>query len=107
MINVRIYQEIVIPFFASKHGQFTAVALTRSGTNKLLRKVWESFVMKRDIIVLREHQKSVSNQKKFDTQLQNAQQSAGQQIDRVDKNLAGLDAKVKALSKKLLRASQF
>ena len=41
MINVRIYQEIVIPFFAIKHGQFAAVALTRSGTNKKLKKVWE------------------------------------------------------------------
>ena len=48
MINVRIYQEIVIPFFAIKHGQFAAVALTKSGANKMLRKVWESFIKKRD-----------------------------------------------------------
>ena len=33
MINVRLYQEIVVPFFNLKHGQFAAVALTRSGTN--------------------------------------------------------------------------
>ena len=48
MINGRLYQEIVLPFFNVKHGQFVAVALTRSGANKLLRKVWESFVSKRD-----------------------------------------------------------
>ena len=57
MINVRLYQEIIVPLFAIKHGQFAAVALTRSGANKLLRKVWESFITKRDRIVLREQQK--------------------------------------------------
>ena len=29
MINVRLYKEIVIPFFNVKHGQYAAVALTR------------------------------------------------------------------------------
>ena len=107
MINVTIYQQIIVPFFAIKHGQFTRVTLTKSGANKLLRKVLESFITKSDRIVLREHQKSVNAQKKFDSQLLTAQQSAGQQIDsRVDKNLAGLDAKSKALLKKLSRASQ-
>ena len=62
MINVRLYKEIIVPIFTIKHGQFAAVALTRSGANKLLRKVWESFVNKRvvnkrDRIILREHQK--------------------------------------------------
>ena len=38
MINVRLYQEIVVPYFTVKHGQFAAVALTRSGVNKMLRK---------------------------------------------------------------------
>ena len=38
MINVQLYQEIVLPFFTIKHGQFAAVALTRSGANKMLRK---------------------------------------------------------------------
>ena len=35
MINMRLYQEIIVPLFAIKHGQFAAVALTRSGANKL------------------------------------------------------------------------
>ena len=78
MINVRLYQEIVVPFFNLKHGQFAAVALTRSGANKIL----------------------VQNQRKFDTQFQAAQLSARQQIDkRIDENLAGLDAKVKSIIK--------
>ena len=38
MINVRLYQEIVLPYFEIKHGQFAAVALTRSGASKMLRK---------------------------------------------------------------------
>lgn len=98
MINVRLYQEIVVPFFTVKHGQFAAVALVRSGANKLLRKVWEAFILRRDRIMLKEHNKSLSNQKKYETQLENAQLSAGQQIDkRVDQNLAELDAKVKSI----------
>ena len=48
MINVRLYHEIILPFFKVKHGQFAAVALTRSGANKLLKKVWESFIIRRD-----------------------------------------------------------
>ena len=97
MINARLYQEIVLPYFQIKHGQFAAVALVRSGANKLLRKVWEAFIIRRDRNVLREHQKNINDQRRFDIQLKNAQQSAGQQIDnRVDKNMAGLDAKVKA-----------
>ena len=98
MINVRLYQEIVLPYFQIKHGQFAAVALTRSGANKMLRKVWEPFILGMYRIFLREHQKKLSDQQKFDAQLKNAQLSAGQQIDnRVDKNL---DAKVKSNSKK-------
>jgi hypothetical protein len=58
MINVKLYQEIIVPLFAIKYGQFAAVALTRSGANKLLRKVWESFITKRDRIVLKEQQKA-------------------------------------------------
>ena len=27
LINVRLYQEIVLPYFQIKHGQFTAIAL--------------------------------------------------------------------------------
>ena len=57
MINVRLYQEIVLPFSTIKHGQFTAVALTRSGANKMLRQVWEAFIIRRDRITLREHNK--------------------------------------------------
>ena len=38
MINVRLYQEIVVPYFTVKHGQFAAVALTRSGANKCSEK---------------------------------------------------------------------
>ena len=57
MINVRLYQEIVVPYFSVKHGQFAAVALTRRGAKKMLRKVWEAFTLRRDRILLREHQK--------------------------------------------------
>ena len=39
MININLYQEIVLPFLAIKHGQFAVVALIRSGANKMLRKV--------------------------------------------------------------------
>ena len=60
---------------------------------------------KRDIIVLREHQKIVNSQRKFDSQLQIAQQSAGQQIDdRVHENLADLDAKVKSIIKDTVKS---
>ena len=38
MINVRLYQEIGVLYFSVKYGQFAAVALTRSGANKMLRK---------------------------------------------------------------------
>ena len=53
MINVRLYKEIIVPIFAIMHGQFTAVALTRAGANNYLRKIWESFINKRDRILLR------------------------------------------------------
>ena len=54
-------------------------------------------------MLLREHLKTVADQRKFDTQLKNAQLSAGQQIDdRIDKHL---DAKAKASSKKQLKVS--
>ena len=79
VINVRLYHEIVLPFFNVKHTQFAAVALSRSGENKLLRKVWEAFITRRDRIVSREHAKTVNNQKRFDAQLKTAQLSAGQQ----------------------------
>ena len=59
MINVRLYHEIVLPFFKIKHGQYAAVALTRNGTNKLLKKVWESFIIRRDRISMREHHKTL------------------------------------------------
>ena len=39
MINVQLDHEIVLPFFKIKHGQYAAVALTRSSANKLLKKV--------------------------------------------------------------------
>ena len=65
MINVRLYQEIVLPYFQIKHGQFAAVALSRSGANKMLRKVWEAFIIRRDRIILREHQKALNDQKEI------------------------------------------
>jgi hypothetical protein len=66
MINVRLYQEIVLPYFTVKHGQFAAVALVRSGANKMLRKVWEAYITKRDRIILKEHNKTLQTQKKFE-----------------------------------------
>ena len=105
MINVRLYQEIVLPYFTIRHGQFAAVALVRSGANKMLRKVWVAYITKRDKIVLKEHNKTLQIQRKFDAQLENAQLSAGQQIDnRIDKNLAGLDAKVKSIIKDTVKS---
>ena len=99
------YHEIVLPFFTLKHGQVAAVAITRSGANKILKKVWEAFITRRDRILSREHAKSVQSQRKFDTQLQTAQLSAGQQIDnRIDQNLAGLDAKVKSIIKETVKS---
>ena len=47
MINVRLYQEIVVPYCNLKHGQSAAVALTRSGANKVLKKVWEAFITRK------------------------------------------------------------
>ena len=97
----------MLPFFNIKHRQFAAVARTRSGANKLFSKVWEAFITRTDRIVAREHAKTIQNQKKFDTQLQTAQLPAGQQIDnRIDKKLAGLDAKVKSIIKETVK-SQF
>ena len=67
--------------------------------------MWEAFITRRDRIINREHAKSVQSQKKFDTQLQTAQLSAGQQIDnRIDQNLAGLDAKVKSIIKETVKS---
>ena len=82
MINVRLYQEIVIPNFNLRHGQFAVVAVVRSGANKLLKKVWEAFITRRDKLISREHAKVVQSQRKFDSQLETAQMSAGQQIDK-------------------------
>ena len=48
-----------------------------------------------------------TKKKKNDTQLQTAQLSAGQQIEnRIDKNMAGLDAKVRSIKKETVK-SQF
>jgi len=101
MINVRLYQEIVIPNFTLRHGQFAAVAVVRSGADKLLKKVWEAFITRRDKIISREHAKVIQSQRKFDTQLQTAQMSAGQQIDkRIDEKFTILMQKSKASLKK-------
>ena len=100
MINVRLYQELVIPHFTLKHGQYAAVAVIRSGVNKLLKKVWEAFINKRDKLILREHAKVVQNQRRFDTQLKTAQMSAGQQIDlRIDTKFADLGATIRGIIK--------
>ena len=105
MINDTLYQEIVLKYFTIRHGQFAAVALVRSGANKLLRKVWVSFIAKRDRIILKEHNKNLQIQKKFDSQLEKAQLTAGQQIDnRIDQNLADLDAKVKSIIKDTVKS---
>jgi len=101
MINVRLYQEIVIPNFTLRHG---AVAVVRSGANKLLKKVWEAFIIRRHKIISREHAKVVQSQRKFDTQLQTAQMSAGQQIDkRIDEKFTNLHAKVKSIIKETVK----
>ena len=63
MINVRLYHEIILPFFKIKHGQYAVVALTRSGTTKLLKNVWEALIVKRDKVILREQHKSINAQK--------------------------------------------
>ena len=46
MIDVRLNQEIIDPLFTIKHGRFAAVALSRSGATKLLKKLWEAFIIK-------------------------------------------------------------
>ena len=67
--------------------------------------MWEAFITRRDRILNREHEKSVQSQRKFDTQLQTAQLSAGQQTDMsIDKNLAALDAKVKSIIKETVKS---
>ena len=104
MINVRLYQEIVIPNFNLRHGQFAVVAVVRSGANKLLKKVWEAFITRRDKLISREHAKIVQNQRKFDTQLQTAQMSAGQQIDkRIDEKNTNLSDTVKSIIKNTVK----
>ena len=68
----------------------------------MLRKTWEAFIPRRDRFLLREHQKTLSDQRKFDAQLKNAQLPAGQQIDnRIDLNL---DAKVKSIIKETVKS---
>ena len=53
MIDVRLYQEIVLPYFQIKHGQFAAVALTRSSANKMLRKIGKySFFKEIDLFLV-------------------------------------------------------
>ena len=64
----------------------------------MLRNVWGAFILWRDGLIQSEHHKIIIVQKKFDAQLKPAQHSAGQQIDnRVDRNMAGLFAKVKSV----------
>ena len=54
---------------------------------------------------MREHHKTLESQRKFDSKLKEAQQSAGQQIDsRCDKNFANLDAKVKSIIKDTVKS---
>ena len=64
---------------------------------------WEKFgshSSQKETYILKEHNKSLQTQRKFEAKLENAQLSAGQQIDnRIDQNLAGLDAKVKSIIK--------
>ena len=48
------------------------INVTKSGANKLLRKVWESFITTSDRIVLREHQKSLQTKQRFENQLKAA-----------------------------------
>ena len=56
-------------------------------------------------MVLREHKKNINDQRKIDAQLKNTQQSAGPQIyNRVDQNMAGLDAKVKSIIKETVKS---
>ena len=53
----------------------------------------------------REHQQSVSSQKRYDAQLKASQQSAGAQMDaRCDTNLAGIDDKVKRIIKDTVKS---
>ena len=105
MINVRLYKEIVIPFFKVKHGQFAAVALTRCGANLMLRKVWDAFINKRERILAREHAKTIQSQKKFDDKLHKAQLPAGIQIDnRIDSHMADFDTKIKNVIKDTVKS---
>ena len=87
-----------------RHGQFAAVAVVRSGANKLLKKVWETFITRRDKIIARDHAKVVQGQRKFDVQLQTAQMSAGQQIDkRIDEKITNLSDTVKSIIKETVK----
>ena len=105
MINVRLYQEIIVPLFQIKHGQFAAVALSRGGATKLLKKVWEAFIVRRDRLVLKEEQKSLQTKQRFENQLKAAQQSAGAQIDaRCDANLANVDDRVKRIIQETVKS---
>ena len=70
----------------------------------LQKKVWETFITRRDKIIARDHAKVVQSQRKFDIQLQTAQMSAGQQIDkRIDEKFTNLDAKVKSTIKETVK----
>jgi len=76
----------------------------RSGANKLLKKVWETFITWRDKIIARDHAKVVQGQRKFDVQLQTAQMSAGQQIDkRIDEKFTNLSDTVKSIIKETVK----
>ena len=56
---------------------------------------------------MREQPKTLNTQKKYDAQLNAAQQSAGQQIDRrCDKNLASLGSKVKRIIKDTVKSNR-
>ena len=60
--------------FKSNTANFSAVALSRGGATKLLKKVWEAFIVRSDRIGLREQQTSLQTKKIFGNQLKAAQQ---------------------------------
>jgi hypothetical protein len=71
----------------------------------MLRKVWDAFINKRERIISRDHAKTLQSQKKFDNKLQNAQLSAGKQIDnRIDSRLVDLEGTVKSIIKDTIKS---
>jgi len=66
--------------------------------------VWETFISRRDKIIARDHAKVVQGQRKFDVQLETAQMSAGQQIDkRIDDKFTGFADTVKSIIKNTVK----